>query len=383
MTNGLLLSLLVVSSLAMAAAVGRDDVILKEGHRVIVVEYDQDGKHNTKVSISSPSLHQQTDQGGYFGKETMKDAASALPNVGHGISQGKAGSGRHSPGELICDAFGKCTQRVATALGKAKDKVSDTAHEANKLKQAASGTAHEAKEKAKDKAWETAQDVREVTNTSEQVENVQEKAMEEAGRAANKVKTSANKYLDGLKYMTSMEALNTVMGQLPRQQFGVVQSKIYPVYFRAMAYSIGMALLGHLLWHRKRSISSPPEVFQAINLLSSLFMVLVNGLYLEPKATKVMFERMKMEKEDGRGRHDFVAEGSRATEKGPSTAPAPAPAPAVAPTSSEQEVIKRTMGRLNVRLKKLNTNSSMLNILTLMALTWHLVYLGQRLTLNC
>ncbi|KAH1032246.1 hypothetical protein J1N35_044420 [Gossypium stocksii] len=118
----------------MAAAVGRDDVILKEGHRVIVVEYDQDGKHNTKVSISSPSLHQQTDQEEYFGKETMKDASSALLNVGHGISQGKAGSRRHSPGELICDAFGKCTQRVATALGNAKDKevrekVPETAHE--------------------------------------------------------------------------------------------------------------------------------------------------------------------------------------------------------------------------------------------------------------
>ncbi|KAK5771476.1 hypothetical protein PVK06_047680 [Gossypium arboreum] len=64
--------------------------------------------------------------------------------------------------------------------------------------------------------------------------------------------------------MTSMEALNKVMGivkllglaiangmsvwvtfisnyilagQLPRQQFRVVQSKIYPVYFRAMPYS--------------------------------------------------------------------------------------------------------------------------------------------------
>lgn len=99
-----------------------------------------------------------------------------------------------------------------------------------------------------------------------------------------------------------------------------------------------------------------------------------------------------MEKEEGRGRHEFVAEGSRVTEalsvadpvaknsrKGPSTAPAPA----VAPTSSEQEVIKRTMGRLNERLKKLNINSSMLNILTLMALTWHIVYLGQRLTLDC
>ncbi|MBA0632392.1 hypothetical protein Godav_001141, partial [Gossypium davidsonii] len=51
-----------------------------------------------------------------------------------------------------------------------------------------------------------------VTNKSEQVENVQEKAMEETGRAVNKVKTSANKFLDGLKCMTSMEALNTVMG---------------------------------------------------------------------------------------------------------------------------------------------------------------------------
>ncbi|TYG37552.1 hypothetical protein ES288_D13G150500v1 [Gossypium darwinii] len=298
MINGLLLSLLVVSSLAMTATFGRDDVILKEGHRFIVVEYDQDGKHNTKVSISSPSLHQQTDQGQYFGKETMKDIASALPNVGHahGISQRKAGSRRHSPGELIRAAFEKCTPRVATTLCNTKDKVSDIAHEANKLKQATSGTAHEAKEKVKDKAWETAQEVKEksidkakeaaiiakdtakmmgadiVTNKSEQVENVQEKAMEEAGRAANKVKTSANKFLDGLKYMTSMEALNIVMGianllglaraygisvwvmfiscytlagLLPRQQFGVVHNKIYPVYFREIAYSIGLAFLAN------------------------------------------------------------------------------------------------------------------------------------------
>ncbi|PPD95478.1 hypothetical protein GOBAR_DD07502 [Gossypium barbadense] len=228
----------------------------------------------------------------------------------HGISQRKAGSRRHSPGELIRDAFEKCTPRVATTLCNTKDKVSDIAHEANKLKQATSGTAHEAKEKVKDKAWETAQEVKEkvsklhtepetrakesidkakeaaiiakdtakmmgadiVTNKSEQVENVQEKAMEEAGRAANKVKTSANKFLDGLKYMTSMEALNTVMGianllglaraygisvwvmfiscytlagLLPRQQFGVVHNKIYPVYFREIAYSIGLAFLAN------------------------------------------------------------------------------------------------------------------------------------------
>ncbi|MBA0635183.1 hypothetical protein Godav_003303 [Gossypium davidsonii] len=125
--------------------------------------------------------------------------------------------------------------RVVTALCKAKDKILDIAHEANKLKQATSGTVHKSerevvqkgqdvKERVKesiDKANEAATTTEDttktmgddiVTNTSKQVENVQEKAMEESVQATNKVKTSANKFLDGLKYMTSMEALNTVMG---------------------------------------------------------------------------------------------------------------------------------------------------------------------------
>ncbi|MBA0645978.1 hypothetical protein Goklo_014000 [Gossypium klotzschianum] len=131
--------------------------------------------------------------------------------------------------------------RVVTALCKAKDKILDIAHEANKLKQATSGTnqrqgrryyakwavvqkGQDVKERVKesiDKANEAATTTEDttktmgddiVTNTSKQVENVQEKAMEESVQATNKVKTSANKFLDGLKYMTSMEALNTVMG---------------------------------------------------------------------------------------------------------------------------------------------------------------------------
>ncbi|KAE8693507.1 subtilisin-like protease-like [Hibiscus syriacus] len=155
---------------------------------------------------------------------------------------------------------------------------------------------------------------------------------------------------------------------LPRQQFGAVQSKIYPVYFRAMAYSIGLALLGHFLWHRNKSISSWPEMFQSFNLLPSLFMVLVNALYLEPKATKgsKTIETPNVA--------DPAAKISR---KGPLLAPA------AAPIGSEEEVMKSRMVRLNERLKKLNTNSSVLNILTLMALIWHLVYLGQRLTETC
>ncbi|XVF73987.1 hypothetical protein PTKIN_Ptkin13bG0025800 [Pterospermum kingtungense] len=466
MMNVLALSL-VVSSLAAAGvwspAPQREDVIVKEGHRVVVVEYDEDGKQNTKVSISSPP-------GEYFSKETIEEAASAPPNLGQGISpQGKHGPGTHLPGELICDAFGKCTSSIATAFGKAKDKVSDTAHEAQDkvvetayeakdkvaetaheagekvsetahvVKDKVSETAHEAKEKvASPKRWvshETAQqtkgavgdalgkakeavarkgqDVKEnaketaksigdhiVSNISE-VENAREKAMKEAKenteRVASKAKTRANKLFDGLKYLTRMEALNSVMGianllglataygmsvwvtfissyvlagVLPRQQFGVVQSKMYPVYFRAMAYSIGSALLGHLLGSSNKS-----HMFQAFNLLSSLVMVLFNAMYLEPKATKVMFERMKMEKEEGRGRDDLVAEPPSVTNSA-ATKTKETPSP-------EQEVVMNRIARLNERLKKLNTKSSLLNVLTLMALTWHLVYLGQRLNFNC
>ncbi|PPE00708.1 hypothetical protein GOBAR_DD02263 [Gossypium barbadense] len=108
--------------------------------------------------------------------------------------------------------------RVFTALCKAKDKISDIAHEANKLKQETSGTIHEAKEKVKDKARETVQE---------------EKAMEEAVQAANKVKTSANKFLDGLKYMTSMEAfgyseLTWISYNIWDECVGYVHFQLYP-----------------------------------------------------------------------------------------------------------------------------------------------------------
>lgn len=68
-----------------------------------------------------------------------------------------------------------------------------------------------------------------------------------------------------------------------------------------------------------------------------------------------MFERMKAEKEDGRG-------GER--------------------TNNEQE-LRWKLEKLSERLSKLNTYSSWLNILTLMSLTWHFVYLGQRLGTAC
>lgn len=97
-----------------------------------------------------------------------------------------------------------------------------------------------------------------------------------------------------------------------------------------------------------------------------------------------------MEKEEGRGRDDFVGEGiSKASEPTSvtnipaATKTREAPSPAAMASEQEAAVKCRITSRLNVRLKKLNANSSLLNVLTLMALTWHLVYLGQHLSINC
>lgn len=104
-----------------------------------------------------------------------------------------------------------------------------------------------------------------------------------------------------------------------------------------------------------------------------------------------MYERIKVEKEEGRGREELTAEPSRASEPKPDAEPAasittsaPTAAPAEPPLGgAEQEVLRIRIVRLNDRLKKLNIYSSLLNILTLMTLSWHLVYLSQRLHLKC
>ena len=71
---------------------------------------------------------------------------------------------------------------------------------------------------------------------------------------------------------------------LLRQQLGMLQSKLFPVYFRAMAYGVGLALAAHLLGRERRSFASRAQSF---NLLAALGLVLANMLFLEPKATKV------------------------------------------------------------------------------------------------
>ncbi|KAL5843450.1 hypothetical protein ACOSQ4_009408 [Xanthoceras sorbifolium] len=466
----------------------QEDVIVKEGHRVVVVEYEQQGHHNTKVSISPEHDHHQIPSL----EEKISSSASAsdmLDNANDKIKKASSvGLSRSKPdhchAELICDSYGKCKHRIASAIGKAKEKVSEAAEHGagakekvqeaqTKAKETATQKAQDVKEcakesmeKAKQAAAETAQDVKKdvkedaketlskaksvaqetkdlgktigedvahnvtkhVGKAHDSLVDMAKQAKQESQHAARSAQISIHQVFDKIDrfftglvtYLGLAGAMNPLMGvmnllgfataygmcvwvtfissyvlagALPRQQFGMVQSKIYPVYFRAMAGSIGLALLGHT----PHLFRSKAEMFQGANLLGSVLMVLANSMYLEPRATKVMFERMKVEKEEGRGREGRVSETNRAAETGTTTTttdPVVETTTATTTTTTtttatrlqhypEQEVVRSKLTRLSERLKKLNTYSSILNILTLMSLSWHLVYIGQRLHVVC
>ncbi|CAJ1978243.1 unnamed protein product [Sphenostylis stenocarpa] len=411
---------LVISSLAAAGLLSPTpetqqkqgaNTIVKEGHRVVVVEYDQDGHHNTKISISpeQPSHHHHHHDNQVLdnAKDKIKEAASVLPNLG-GISQPQDAAFLHAPKELICDAYGKCKHKIVDAMEKTKDKAQEALEkkkeEISAKKEAArqvGDTVANALGKTKESVYDKARDVHDyaqdtVETAKDHVANNVSDAWDSLRHLKHALKSSVG----------SLESLNSLMGvanllgfataygmcvwvtfissyvqsrAMPRHQFAVVQSKIYPVYFRAMAYSIGVALFGHVLGNTNTLLSNKPHRLQAYNLLASLATVFFNSLYLEPRATKLMFERIKIEKEEGRGREDVSGERGR-TGVGEHQRTADPKEPS---TSADQDAVRSRIIKLNDKLKKLNSYSSLLNILNLMSLTWHLVYLAQRLHRTC
>ncbi|VFQ81086.1 unnamed protein product [Cuscuta campestris] len=475
------------------------DVIVKEGHRVVVVEYDKDHGWNTKISISPHVVHEERTAAA---EKTEEGGGSGVRDH-HWMEK----TGAANPRELVCDAFGKCKHKIASALGMAKDaaetvgdavgKARETAAEkveemageavdkAYRVEEGARSTVGEGLGKARDKATEIAREAAHAAYTAEEgtrrtvggvvdvagevavkaynmagdgLGKAKHGAVEVAGEAAEKaydmkektrhaVKDGFGKARDAVAdkghkaasaatkaakraYEAEEEAVASVKGQLsaaaerveeaketvkgkivkaveealgmanlaglataygmgvwvtfassyvlaralPRQQFGLVQSKIYPTYFKAMAYSIGMALLGQFLmmsWPREDEYE---KLVGLVNLLLPLVFVLVNLIYLEPRATKVMFERMKLEKEEGRGK-DCTTTVAGPTERDRARTE-------VGPTEGATTTTVKTkneMIRLGRRLKKLNSWSSFLNVATLMSLTFYLATLAHRL----
>ncbi|KAM3375062.1 hypothetical protein P3S68_013776 [Capsicum galapagoense] len=400
----------------------KDDVVL-------VVEFDKDDGTKVLISPKESEIPKGKSKSGYICDLKDKLYEKVEPNnIGQGMlspaayvsrqddeENGELFHTKTSARELVCDAFGKCKEKIAIALGRNKDKASEKAHEAadqveEGVEDAVTGAPDKAKEIVK-QVQEKAKDV--VDTTKRKMEHVKEEISEKTQQVKEGGKEDLKDILergrlffcDVFAYTFSLEHLYPVMRlthflgftmaygmciwvtfvsshvlarALPRQQFALVQSKIYPVYFKLMAYCVGAAFLAHFLSQKRRPYANSAEAVQGFNLLASISMLLINLLYLEPRATKVMFERLKLEKEEGRGIHISNSEqSSRGVEsildptrtKTTSQTTTTTKQAEMSPEQSAQSV------KLSQKLNKLNSYSSFLNVLTLMALTHHLVHL--------
>lgn len=339
-------------------------------------------------------------------KEKVSEAAEKAKEKASSIEHGAVNAAKHAK-DRVSEAARSVKHGAEDTVRGAKDKASHIASRAEDYASGAADRAEEAEQAVKAKAGEVR---RNLTDIARRARDVAADAaayllgpMEEAARMA-----TAAMHLLGLATAFGSAVWVTFLSSyvlaaaLPRHQLGVVQSKMYPVYFRAVAYGVGLALAAHLLGAERGSLSSR---LQSLNLLAALGLVLANMTVLEPRATKVMFERMKVEKEEGRGQDmaDIVdppavtvattATYAAAAARAEATAARAHPADGVVATGKaatpvtatnkvtkgDAEVSKSRVLSLNRRLKALNGYSSLCNVLSLMCLSWHLVHLARRL----
>ncbi|KAJ0973213.1 hypothetical protein J5N97_021172 [Dioscorea zingiberensis] len=406
---------------------------VREGRRVIVVEYERQ-LDNEDSSSSSPLIQE--------AKEKYREASSLLPNLGQGLSSPPAGEKASQIQDHTSEKAEHAKQALESAVHTAKEKMENTKES---MESAAKSAVHKAKEKVEDtkesmentlkniagnakekvesgvkgiagKVKEKAEEAREAMK-SDQVKNVGDnydkerikkgeevkKDLEEIGRRMKRLMYNVGWYVGVPEMVKTAVGVVHLMGfavaygsgvwvtfvssyllarTLPRQQFGVVQSKVYPVYFQVVGWSVGVVIVAHLVGRGWRMVGERMQVYY---LLAVMGFVLVNMFVLEPKATKIMFERMKLEKEEGRGRDmaDIVLEPVVTASPATTTTARTSPGMTRMAPGTADDVVKSRVVYLNKQLKKLNTYSSLLNVLTLMGLTFHLVYLARSLQLTC
>lgn len=86
--------------------------------------------------------------------------------------------------------------------------------------------------------------------------------------------------------------------RLPRQQFSLQQSVLFPVYF--LLNSVGQAVM--LLLHYQQYRTTYP--LQLSLLASMLTMSLINQLYIGPKTTQCMWKKHQVEREVEKEKND-------------------------------------------------------------------------------
>ncbi|XP_056844681.1 LOW QUALITY PROTEIN: uncharacterized protein LOC108812537 [Raphanus sativus] len=358
MTKLLVLLSLVLSALLTVGQCteSKSEVIVKEGHRVVAVEYDAVGKTNTRVLITPRERGQEEtrDEREVFSnmKKKVTETASSLPVIVQVEEESELQ-------ELICDATSKYKHKVASVI---------------QLRTIRRRRLHVMKETLAHEPQYTEHKAK-----MSKSQNVFEKAKLAVTASLNVTKIGSVVSVIGIAAAYGMCVWVTIVSKylltsvLGRHRLVVAQSKVHSVYFKAIFVGILVGLLGHVISRRRKVLTDAVEMWQAVNLLSSIFMVEANASFVEPRAIKAMIERIKVEKEEGRGldileSHSCEGEsltcGKKVIDK------------------MDEDAVNRRLKKLNERLRRLNAYSSRLNLLNLMSLTWHFVYLSHRLSLT-
>jgi len=98
----------------------------------------------------------------------------------------------------------------------------------------------------------------------------------------------------GSNFWTTFIGGITMYKNLPRQTFGRLQSHLFPKYFQLSAVTILTSLVTLRSFSAGVGIAKPVYTTLAVSLVATL----LNLLWLEPSATKVMFARYKLENQE-------------------------------------------------------------------------------------
>lgn len=283
--------------------------LVREGSRVIVVEYERQVDDDHSSSSSPHKLIQEA-------KDKFKEASSLLPNLGQGLST--PSEIQSSSTDLDTNALSAATksamedtkEAVESLVHKGKEKVEQTKNTlkntAEKVKEKAENVMHEGKNRMVDKAGNFIHkaEKKKIEETKNVGEEMKKDALEIVRRSkrlvcnacsyvvtpetVKKVAKVVHLFGFSMAYGTSVwvtfVSSYLLSRALPRQQFAVVQSRIYPVYFRVVAGDVVVVLIAHLV---ENGWKNRVEMLQGCCLLVVLVLVLVNMLFFEPKATKV------------------------------------------------------------------------------------------------
>ncbi|XP_051243295.1 transmembrane protein 205 [Dicentrarchus labrax] len=112
----------------------------------------------------------------------------------------------------------------------------------------------------------------------------------------------------GMQVWVSFIAGFALVWQVTLHTFGLVQSKLFPVYFYCLIGSNAVSLAVYAVYH-PRELLDWHESVQMFLYFVALIMAALNAKWFGPAATEVMFQIREVEKEHGLG--DQIGLGSQ------------------------------------------------------------------------